>query len=579
MNTPLRHALCILILAVACLIVRLPSLDRIALNPDESQYEATASYLLATGASPYSFPYGTVTTFALYKTMAALFGPYCMLEVRLLVLLVCLAMAVMLYFLVSRAASPWSGLLSGLVFLHYNLFFEGLSANREWFSGFLILAAFLIFVLGESRRGAKRLVMIAAAGLAAGCSLWFKLQAAFLLLPIPVVLLWLGATGGRMKAAAGRIAAYCAGALAAVALHMLPFLAAGTLPKYLESLTTRWSTYVLGNEAATGSLPSRSLGLLFDRLLWELPQRSLLLVAYSAAILLVLAALLSTLRKRKRKLPLAGDPTALLFVLYLVAGAMAVKMGNLFFDHYYLYIVPPVAGLVGMAAHFFGRVDRGAMIGRVAGMALIVLLLADRLTALRGASLAQAVIPLAYVVMAVALLGIVAWRPSRLIPAVVVAMLWLETGAVALQSQVLKRPDSLPFHRQGFSELVGRIEASKEAGDRLFVWGWAPEIYSLTGMEAASHFSMTQYIVNDYRVDPAEPELDRFFADMLMRDLEERRPRFVVDAWRRSWTMNSSNDPWLYRLELYPEFELKDFLESHYELAGRFDDCDLYIRN
>ena len=33
-------------------------------------------------------------------------------------------------------------------------------------------------------------------------------------------------------------------------MHFLPFLAAGTFVKYFESLTTRWTSYVLGNEAA-----------------------------------------------------------------------------------------------------------------------------------------------------------------------------------------------------------------------------------------------------------------------------------------------------------------------------------------
>jgi hypothetical protein len=556
MNSPVRHALCILLLALFCLIVRVPSLDRIALNPDESQYEATASYLLATGASPYSYPYGTVTTFALYKSMAALFGPYCMFEIRVLVLLAVMAMAVMLYFLVGRATSCWCGLLSGSVFLHYNLFFEGLSANREWFSGFLILAGMVLFTLEDGRRK----WLLAAAGLVAGCALWFKLQAVYLLLPIPLVLFWQGAAGGKYRTAFGRISLYCMGVASAIALHLLPFFFAGTLPKYLESLSTRLNSYVLGNEAATGELPAGSFGMLF----WDVPQRSLLIAAYCGAILLLVAAL-----TRKRV-----NPTALLFVLYLIAALMTVKMGGLFFGHYYLFLVPAVAGLLGLAAHFFTGIDRGAMLGRIAGVALMVLLLAHWITALRSGPLA-----VSYVVIAVALLGVVAWRPSRLVPAVVVAMLWMEAGAVAWQSQQLKRPDSLPFHHRGYTELVERIEDERQEGDRLFVWGWAPEIYSLTRLEAASHFSICQYVVNDYSVDAAEPQLDHFFAGMVMSDLDRRKPRFIVDAWRRSWTMDSSNDPHLYDLALYPEFALRGLLETRYELAGSFDGCDLYIRD
>jgi hypothetical protein len=67
-------------------------------------------------------------------------------------------------------------------------------------------------------------------------------------------------------------------------------------------------------------------------------------------------------------------------------------------------------------------------------------------------------------------------------------------------------------------------------------------------------------------------------ADLLMRDLERRPPRFIVDAWRRSWTMVESSDPWLYQIDLYPGFELGDYIETHYEYVGRHDDCDLYRR-
>ena len=40
-----------ILLAFACLLIRAPTLDHIALNPDESQYEATAAFLLASEQS------------------------------------------------------------------------------------------------------------------------------------------------------------------------------------------------------------------------------------------------------------------------------------------------------------------------------------------------------------------------------------------------------------------------------------------------------------------------------------------------------------------------------------------------
>ena len=89
LDPPVRDGLCFLVLAVTCLLLRVPSLDRVSLNPDESQYEATASYLAATGSSAF-LPYGTPGTFLVFKIMTQLFGPYPMFEVRVLVQLICL---------------------------------------------------------------------------------------------------------------------------------------------------------------------------------------------------------------------------------------------------------------------------------------------------------------------------------------------------------------------------------------------------------------------------------------------------------------------------------------------------------
>ncbi|MCH7780453.1 MAG: hypothetical protein IH848_06365 [Acidobacteria bacterium] len=44
---------CVLLLAVFSLTLWLPVLDEVSLNPDESQYEATASYLVASNTSAF----------------------------------------------------------------------------------------------------------------------------------------------------------------------------------------------------------------------------------------------------------------------------------------------------------------------------------------------------------------------------------------------------------------------------------------------------------------------------------------------------------------------------------------------
>ena len=64
-----RDLLCVSLLILACLLLRLPSLDRITLNPDESQYEATASYLVATGTPAATLPYGIPAAYGVFKLL------------------------------------------------------------------------------------------------------------------------------------------------------------------------------------------------------------------------------------------------------------------------------------------------------------------------------------------------------------------------------------------------------------------------------------------------------------------------------------------------------------------------------
>jgi hypothetical protein len=90
--------------------------------------------------------------------------------------------------------------------------------------------------------------------------------------------------------------------------------------------------------------------------------------------------------------------------------------------------------------------------------------------------------------------------------------------------------------------------------------------------------TITQYVVDDYYVTSQAPRLNTEVAETLMDNLRERRPRFIVDAAERSWTLLADADPRLYRMKNYPDFELTDLLEQEYRFAGTLDGCDLYIR-
>ena len=55
MTQPRRaDVVCLLILVSCCLLLRIPALNVVVLNPDESQYAATASYLAEEGISAFA---------------------------------------------------------------------------------------------------------------------------------------------------------------------------------------------------------------------------------------------------------------------------------------------------------------------------------------------------------------------------------------------------------------------------------------------------------------------------------------------------------------------------------------------
>jgi 4-amino-4-deoxy-L-arabinose transferase-like glycosyltransferase len=581
-----RDLLCVLVLAVACMLLRVPSLDRATLNPDESQYEATASYLVATGTSSFSLPYGAPGTFTVFKLMTWLFGPYPMFEVRLLVQLICLAIALMLYDLVRRETNRWCGLVSGLVFLHFTMLYEGLTVNREWFAALLSLAGIGLYAVARSRQDRPRDWILLLSGLAAGMALFFKLQASFIVFAIPVVLIWEASAERRPASALRSLGFHAAGGLLAGVLYLLPFLLAGTMTEFLGYVFADWNVFVLGNEQAVQGASNGVSGMYFERFYWHQPHRPLLLAVYGFALVGLGSSIGGLLGRRRKSSSVSGSfvlrPGVLVFVAYLVAAMLCVKLGNRFFGHYYLLMMPPVAALSGLSLYYFTVEARRCFWGRVAGLCLAGLLILDRGIALGrlglGRLLASWPESALYVVYLLAACGIVIFalaRPWRRAGAVVAVLIALEAGLLVIGQQRAETPASMSHSRHRFDELARFVVARGKPGDRMFVWGWAPEIYSLTRLESASHLTSCQYVVNDFLGAPERPSLNAPWVEMMMRDLSSRKPRFIVDASARSWT---STEPWIYGLEHYPGFELVEHIRVHYVARGELDGCAVFER-
>ena len=126
-----QRTLCLLLLAASTLTLWVPVIDRIGLNPDESQYEATASYLVGQEVSAF-LPNGAPAIFLLFKGLTLIAGPYPTTAARIVAMLAAFAIAWMLLRVVGRETNTWCGLLAGLLFLHYAPAFEGYAVNRAW---------------------------------------------------------------------------------------------------------------------------------------------------------------------------------------------------------------------------------------------------------------------------------------------------------------------------------------------------------------------------------------------------------------------------------------------------------------
>lgn len=572
------HWICVATLIAVSILLRLPSMDRVALNPDESQLEATASYMIETGTSPFELPYIIQASLTVYKGLAVVFGPYATLPLRLLVLAVATVMALLIYGVLRREAGPWTGLLGGLIFLHLNIHFEGLSANREWFSTLALMLS-TVWTLRALRASAPRAVSLFGAGAAAAFAVTFKSQAAPLVLAVPA-LLALQALHHREPRRLGRdVAAFGGGGLSAAALYLAPFLFHGTLGLYLDQVGTFLFGYTAGGHATDPGPGSHLASLYLD-----LPFRPLFLVAYLVAFLVILSSLV---RPRLPRFPwVLSVPALQLQSLMLVFSLVAVQLGGRFFPHYYLFIVPWVAILCAAAAHPLRKpTGSNAGLARMGGWLLAVALAVDGLWFLARMPYRRwlelwpsSSLSISFGVVFLGLMVFWLLAPRQRLSLVLSGWILLQVALLLAQTQKSLAPNSLPYHPGGFAALSAEIDRLDSDDDRLFVWGWLPELYSLTRLPAASHLSICQYVVGDYTPRPAPPALREPFAAMLMRDLEHRPPRFIVDASRRSWTMVEHNDPRLYSLRLYPELGLTDALERDYRLQGRFDGCDLYVR-
>jgi hypothetical protein len=272
---------------------------------------------------------------------------------------------------------------------------------------------------------------------------------------------------------------------------------------------------------------------------------------------------------------LLRSPLAGLFTLYLGASVVTITIGDRFFGHYYLFLVPPVAVLFGLATRLLTISASRSRLAAASAAVYLVLLVLDRVFSWPDVVQAGTVVYLVGLALLV-LYGMS--RPSVRGAAAVGGILALEIVFLGVHTRTLMTPPSAPYRGHDFRAVTREISERSEPTDRLFVWGWAPEVYSLTRLTPASQFVISMYLVNDTRPQSTTSAIDPGYEKLLLDELDAVEPRFIVDASSHSWTMVASGDPWLYTLERYPDFALNRYLARHYRTVGRFDESVLYER-
>ena len=621
-----RDLAAVLVLAVASIALRAAWLDWPAFNPDEGICAARATFYISSGTTPFTRTSSIEHTCELFRLMTMAFGSYPMTAIRGVVLAIAIAMAAGVYWVVRGLAARWAALIAGLMFVYYNLHFEGLSANREWFSGGWSWLSVCLFLLSSQQARRRRLALVTAAGVAAGMGVWFKEQAALLVLPVPTLLVYEALVARRWREPLAELSAYVAGGAVAAALYLAPYLAMGTLDNHLYFLTEFRGRYVGAYRDVVPRAPEWLV--LWHALFQDLPWRQLPLLAYvsagavAAAMIRCLvggAAAFAAQRSPQRDAaygapqPTACDTpagdcstrearTAPLMLLYMLAVLAALRVGGKFYAHYYVYVIPPWAVLVGLGAWMLWHPVRVTTSFTrqhwLTGAMLIALVLdatlvpppilfesvdydghlpafADGAPVLPTASVAARLAAAAGVAIVVLLSAARWWPPTRgnplraALPALATVWLVALVAGLAVQTSRNTRAAARIDDEPPVPALIAYFDQAARPQDRLLVWGFFTELYVYTRLEAASEFVEGVLILTDVmRAGPAQ--VDERYAAMLMDDLAARRPRWIVDAAQQSV------NPELYRIENFPA--LVELLSAEYELVAQLDGCRVWVR-
>ena len=511
-----RLALSALAFALVALVLwqRWPTFGFRLWNVDEAIHAAAARTILDGGVLYRdAIDQRTPLTYYAVAGIFALCGENNLWAVRCAVALLIAATAFLLGLAGWRLRGPAAGITAAVLYalLSSSVLFAGdaYAAGTEWFVAFFSSAAAVVFLRGATTPSPRRLFCTGL--LYAGAFL--SKQPALLDLAAPVAALaylaWRQA--GKIRPVLFPFSALAAGWLAPVLATAGYFAARGALR---DGIFYAWTYNVAcyGPEITTADRLG-SLAVPFQLIGGSQPW---LLALWAAGGLGLLHRLM---QRHPTPDETTGNPAGVFVAGWSLAGLAGAAAGGRGYDHYSIQFLAPFCLGAGLAlAWLFDRMRAGTgrWLGRVSGGLL---------------------------------LAAVAYGAG--------------TAALAARKRTVPADPSL--------RVSAYIREQSAAADRIFVWGYHPDIYLYADRRPASRFLYASFLTGLIPWTNTAPERDTAYAivpgamETLLRDLSARPPVFIVDCSagpNRHWQK--------YPLEKFPA--LQDYVTRHYEVTegGRF---------
>lgn len=500
--------LCLLILLGLALWLRWPTFGHGLWNVDEAIHAAIARHLIDGGVLYRDAPdIRHPLTYYAFAGMFAAFGENNLWAVRCLVALLVAGTALALFAAGRALRGPVAGIAAGgfYVLLASSALHAGdaYAAHTEWFVAFFSSTASAVFLTGGAASGPRRL--FAAGALWSGAFL--SKQPALLDAAAPAAALIYAAwrNGRPWHGLWPRLLALTAGWLAPVLGTVAFFLAHGALG---DAVYWTW-TYNLthyGPEITTGDRLA-SLAMPF-RLIGA--QTPVLVALWAVATLVVLHQLAQRTAAPQEK---TTNPGLVFVTVWSLSGLVGAASAGRGFDHYSIQFLAPFCLGGGLLAGWLATGAAAAARGRMAR------------------------------VLAAALLAVAA--------AQFVTAAWKTRGR------------TLPEDPSG--RVAAYIRENSTPDDRIFVWGFHPDIYLFSDRRPASRYVITSFVTGLIPWTNTAPDRDTAYAavpgamDAVLHDLVTRPPLFIVDCSagpNRHWQK--------YPLAAYPA--LHAFVQERYRL-------------